>query len=426
MKIAILTMFNDLSPTYSLVNIVKEQLEMFLCDQVEVKMLVSEHCPDQNRIGIFNDPRIEWIKVVNSMNHIPFHWVTYCDKNKIIEPSFFNEAACISKDYVRYLKDVDYCILHDILYQGIHLLHNVALRNAQKQLPNVHFLAFTHSMPNEYQSFDYPLNCLYQAMENTTFIYPTKCGLEALARQYNTTLPHCAFVHNSVPLFSGMNKEINQISKFIDFSKSELLIIYPGRFNTSKKFHLVAQFAGTFKKVFQKSVSIVFCDFPSADIEVSLYKFMIRDLASKSGLEKSDILFTSDCGFPYGVKRETIFDLFSISNLFICPSFAESFGLTVMEAAARGNYIVLNEAVPALKEVGLALHAHFMRWSAKNFGFDTYETYLPNESLYYNQHALKIIMEMKENPVIHAKTIARTRYSSKWIYEHQLKPLLKK
>ncbi|MEG2080778.1 MAG: glycosyltransferase, partial [Oscillospiraceae bacterium] len=114
----------------------------------------------------------------------------------------------------------------------------------------------------------------------------------------------------------------------------------------------------------------------------------------------------------------------SISNLFICPSYSESFGLTVIEAASRGNYIVLNEAVPALEEIGKNIGAYFMRWSAKNFGFDTNETYHPSEKMYYIENAKNIIGNMISNPVIKAKTLSRIRYSNKWIYENQLKPLL--
>ncbi|MEG0591456.1 MAG: glycosyltransferase, partial [Lachnospiraceae bacterium] len=205
---------------------------------------------------------------------------------------------------------------------------------------------------------------------------------------------------------------------------SELLMVYPGRLNMAKRFHVVAEFAGYLKKYGGKTVTIIFCDFPSGDISPEMYKFLIKDVGEKNGLEKEEIIFTSDCGFPQGVKRETVLDLFSLSNLFICPSYSESFGLTVMEAASKGNYIVLNEAVPALKEIGENIGAYFMRWSAKNFGYDTYETYQPTKRVYYIEHVQNILRNMECDPAIYAKTVARMRYSNEWIYEHQLKPLL--
>lgn len=37
--------------------------------------------------------------------------------------------------------------MHDIHYQGWHVIHNVAIRKAQENLLNVKFIAFTRSAP---------------------------------------------------------------------------------------------------------------------------------------------------------------------------------------------------------------------------------------------------------------------------------------
>ncbi|MEG0155760.1 MAG: glycosyltransferase [Lachnospiraceae bacterium] len=424
LKIAILTMFNGLSNTYSLVNVVREQLHMLLDHGISVKMLVSESCPEEERRDVFLDERVEWVKIINKEQETTFRWVTYTKSEDKIEEGFYHQAGLIAADFVKQLQDVDVCILHDILYQGVHLVHNVALREAQKQLPRVRFLAFTHSAPAISIEASYPISCMYTEMPNTTFVYPTRSGLEAIAKQYHTQVSRCACVNNSVDVLTGMHEETVHLSQYCDFCKSELLMVYPGRLNMAKRFHVVAEFAGYLKKYGGKTVTIIFCDFPSGDISPEMYKFLIKDVGEKNGLEKEEIIFTSDCGFPQGVKRETVLDLFSLSNLFICPSYSESFGLTVMEAASKGNYMVLNEAVPALEEVGKSIHAYFMRWSAKNFGYDTYETYQPTKRVYYIEHVQNILRNMECDPAIYAKTVARMRYSNEWIYEHQLKPLL--
>ncbi|MEG1547465.1 MAG: glycosyltransferase [Clostridia bacterium] len=426
MRIAILTMFNGLSNTYSLVNVVREQLEMLLKDNMHVKMLVSEHCPDSDRTGIFADERIEWIKIVNSKDGNRFNWKTYTKADDEIAGGFFDEAEIISRDFVKHLADVDICIMHDILYQGVHLLHNVAIRKAQALLPSVKFLSFTHSAPARRIDAPYPINCMFSTMPNTMFVYPTQCGLGALAKQYGTDISNCVCVNNSVDIMLGMDDETVEIGRHIDFTQNEIIIVYPGRLNMAKRFHVIAEFAGCIKRYCSKSVGVVLCDFPSADISPDVYKLIIKDVGVKSGLESKDIIFTSECGFKNGVKRETVFNLFSLSNLFICPSYSESFGLTVIEAASRGNYIILNEAVPALEELGANIHADFMRWSARNFDYDTYENYHPSERVYYIDHAQNILSNMRNNPVIWSKTLSRTRYSNEWIYKNQLKPLLLK
>ncbi|MEG1963358.1 MAG: glycosyltransferase [Clostridia bacterium] len=426
MRVAILTMFNGLSNTYSLVNVVAEQLKMLLDDGVNVKMLVSESCPDSDRYGIFLDTRIEWIKIVNSRGGVPFYWKTYTKATDKIEKSFYDESDIIAEDFKKHLANVDVCIMHDILYQGVHLLHNVAIRKAQLALSNVKFLSFTHSAPATKIDAPYPINCMFSDMPNTTFIYPTECGLPALSKQYGVGVEKCVAINNSVDTLIGVQNETKIIAQNIDLFSKDVLIVYPARLNMSKRFHIIAQFGGLMKQYCKKNVGIIFCDFASADINPETYKLIISDYGAQNGLDKNDLLFTSNCGFANGVKRETVFDLFALSNLFMCPSYSESFGLTVIEAASRGNFIVLNEAVPALKEIGDSLNAYYMRWSARNFDFETTETYHPNEQLYYIENAQNILIKMQNNPVINAKTLARTRYSNCWIYQNQLKPLLQK
>lgn len=152
---------------------------------------------------------------------------------------------------------------------------------------------------------------------------------------------------------------------------------------------------------------------------------MIRTEGKKYGLPADNLLFTSDIGYPLGFPREGVMELFQLSNLFICPSYSESFGLTVLEAASRGNFLVLNQAVPALQELGEKLGAYFLRWDARNFGFDTRETYNPSEQAYYEDHGRDILRRMDSDPALFAKTLVRTHYSHRWVMENQLLPLLK-
>ena len=45
MKVALLTMFNGLDSSYSLVNVVAEQVRMLLDANIETRILVSDICP---------------------------------------------------------------------------------------------------------------------------------------------------------------------------------------------------------------------------------------------------------------------------------------------------------------------------------------------------------------------------------------------
>lgn len=425
MKVAILTMFNGLSKTYSLVNVVAEHLKMLLDADIDTKVLVSEDCPDTDRTGIFAEERIKWVKITNRLKEKQIHWYDYSQPDGQLHDTFFDEADKISQDFVTHLNDVDVCIMHDIHYQGWHLIHNVAIRKAQKQLPDLKFIAVTHSAPvNRPPKPKYPFSCRYTSMPNTIYVYPTQSGISALAKQYDVPEGRCRTVYNTLDLVFSMSDDIKAVQKEVDLISPDILIVYPGRFTTGKKFEKVAALAGAIKKKTELNVKVIFCDFPSMDIEPQKYKNAIKKIGSFFGLDNSDMVFTSDIGYPSGFPRSAVLELFTLSNLFICPSYSESFGLTVLEAASRGNFLVLNEMVPALEEIGKKLKAYFMRWDARNFGFDTKENYRPSEQFYLEEHALSIVDCMRDNPTIFAKTLTRQKFSPQWVWYNQLQPLL--
>lgn len=418
-------MFNGLSTTYSLVNVVAEHLKMLLDAGIETKLLVSETCPDGDRTGIFADERLKWVKITNRLGDKQIHWHDYAQPDGELHDTFFDEADAIAQDFVTHLADVTICIMHDIHYQGWHLIHNVALRKAQEKLPAVKFIAVTHSAPvNRPPNPKWPFSCRYSPMPNTTYVYPTFSGIGALAKQYNVPEGKCRVIYNSLDPMAQMSDAVKAVNKQVNLLRPDILIVYPGRFTTGKKFEKVAALAGAIKKRTELTVGVIFCDFPSMDIQPEKYKNAISKIGCYFGLDDCDMAFTSDLGYPEGFPRSGVFELFTLSNLFICPSYSESFGLTVLEAASRGNFLVLNEKVPALEELGKKLRAYFMRWDARNFGFDTKENYRPSEQLYLEEHALMIVDRMRDNAVLSAKTLARQKFCPQWVWYNQLQPLL--
>ncbi len=425
MKVAILTMFCGLSSTYSLVNVVADQIRMLLRCGISVKVLVSETCPNSERKDIFLHPSVEWVKIVNTRRGIPFTWHDYSSGTGRVHSTFFEEADAIAKDLIKNLADTDVCILHDILYQGWHLVHNIAIRQARKELPRLRFLAFTHSLPaSRPAKLEYPFSARFTDMPDTRFIYPTQSGIPALARQYDVPEEKCAVVSNTIPLLQTMSQAVQQLADSVDLMTPEILVVYPARLTPGKRPDKVAALAGSIKSSAGKTIRVIFCDFPSADILSGLYKQMIRTEGKKFGLCEDDLVFTSDLGFPEGFPRQAVFELFQLSNLFICPSYSESFGLTVLEAGSRGNFLVLNEAVPALKELGEQLGAYLMRWDARNFGYDTHEKYHPSEKVYYEEHGSLIARLMQEDHSLNVKTVIRNSYNPQRICQKQLLPLL--
>ena len=425
MKVAVLTMFNGLDTHYSPVGVVAEHLKMLLEAGIPTKVLVSQDCPDEDRKGVFADERLEWVKITNRLDGRRIHWHDYCRPNGNLHATFFAEAETVAADLRNALSDVNVCAMHDIHFQGRHLVHNVAVRKAQENLPKVRFVAFTHSVPqNKPPVLKYPFSCRYTPMPNTVYVYPTRSGIPALARQYGIAESRCRVVSNCLDPFDFVGEDIKRLQAQTDLLTPDILMVCAGRLSPGKQFEKAAALAGAIRKMTELRVKVVFCEFPCTDIQPENYKRTVRAAGCQNGLEDADMVFTSDFGWPQGFPRSGVLGLFTLSNLFVCSSCSESFGITVLEAASRGNFLVVNEAVPALEELGKRLGAYMMRWDARNFGFDTKETYLPNETAYLQKHAEKIAERMKNDPVLRAKTSVRNEFNPRWIWENQLESVL--
>ncbi len=421
MKIAFLTMFNGFSTTYSLVKVVAEQIKMILkYSDYEVTLFVSETCDMSESFGIYLDKKLKIETIANKIDDTQIQWVDYDITNEL-DKNFYKEVAIIEKDMVEKLKGFDLCIMHDILYQGVHLIHNLAIRKAQEKLDNLRFIACTHSMPLEYQNLEYPFNQRFCDMPKTIFTYPTASGLKALSEQYNVDMNKCRLLYNSIPITENLHPLVKELEYKTDFLNNDILVVYPARLTQDKKFDKVAMLCGSLGKANNIKVKVIFCDFPSEDLDSQKYKKWVKTKAKEFGLKKDNIIFTSDFGYKNGIDRKAVLDLFKLSNLFICPSYAESFSLTVLEAGLNGNFLVLNEAQPALNELGINLGAYFMKWDAKNFGFETKEEYLPKEEDYYIENAKEIYSQILATSTLNTKKVILKKFSSSYIWTNQLK-----
>ncbi|MEI3580797.1 MAG: hypothetical protein V8Q30_12885 [Acutalibacteraceae bacterium] len=88
------------------------------------------------------------MQVVNTRQGSPITWNDYSGSIGRVHDSFFEEADPIARDLVRCLDGVDFRLMHYILYQGWHLVHNIAVPyRPQEQLPAPLFVEFTVSLP---------------------------------------------------------------------------------------------------------------------------------------------------------------------------------------------------------------------------------------------------------------------------------------
>lgn len=410
-------------------NVIADQLKMLLEAGISVKLLLHEYCDTSGAYDIFLDKRIEWRFFRNSINGKRLVLYNYKLETKIHE-KFYMEADFISDDLVEKLSDIDVCILHDIFYQGSYLVFNIALRKAQKKLPNVKFISFTHSIPcfTPKGGTEWPFSGYSTSMPNTTYVSLSNSGIPVIAETYKIPQSEVFIINNCLDPMQFMCTEVKGISRKFDFLSSDIFIIYPARLIGLKRHDNVSALAGTLKTVSKKNIKLMFCDSLTNEINnneiAEKYKNFIRSVGVSFGLDNSDMVFTSDLGYINGLPRTAILDFFSLSNLLIIPSITESFSLIMLEAACRGNYLVLNSNVPVFQEISKELNAFLLNWE-EAYGGDIVNTEnFARAKAYLEGKARIIIRNMDMESIIHNKTHIRKRYSLQWIWNNQLKKLL--
>ena len=111
--------------------------------------------------------------------------------------------------------------------------------------------------------------------------------------------------------------------------------------------------------------------------------------------------------------------------MFIFPSETETYGLVALEAAATGAYLVLNEELAPLKEVG-GLHAMFMPWDADLKNVKTVRHWMPSAREAMHQYARAIYPEISTNRILRQKMRVLNEYDAINVARRYWEPLFYK
>ena len=242
------------------------------------------------------------------------------------------------------------------------------------------------------------------------------------AEMYTGTLDDIRIVYNALDprSFYEMNPLASSLVDKYKLLDADIVDVYPlssTRFD-GKKPKTVIKILGQMKKQ-GKSVRFV-C--PNAHANADREKRAIEEIIQygiKEGLTREEIIFTSLEGKEYegGVPRETVRDLFKLSNLFIFPTISENCPLILLEAALSKCLLVLNESFPPLRD--------FFGKNALYFKFGSLleNVSYSDEEKWFHDVAFIIIAELNKNKPLNAFTHLKQKFNYDWIFKNQLEPL---
>lgn len=405
--IGILTSFYNFDNSYSLCTVVKDQLTALVKYGYKTVLFVLPNFKDDDKIP----EGVEIRKIVPQIILEPYRELNFPDYWK-------EDAKKVQEAMEANMTDIDFLICHDIFFIDTYLPYNIGMRDATPKLPNLkQIFAWTHSAPSRQEKLkDNPHANRYSLPPKTTLVYLNHDKTIDLAEMYGTWLKSVRVVRNSRDPRTcwDLDPFVIKILDEYDILSADIIstiALSTPRMLSGKGLDKAIKIHSKFKELGYKTKMIV-CN---AHANAPKDQKMIEDLyiwAKDRGIEREDLIFTSQNGFIHGVSNKVVSDFFRLSNVFIFPTVSENSSLVLAEAMLSGNLLILNKKVGTLLEHAgsKALYLDFTYRDENNEG-------------YYLDLAKIIASEFENDKSLQVKRKVFKEQNYDIIFKNQIEPL---
>ena len=436
-KIAVLTTFMELPVAYGLVPVVLNQLHMLVDNGYQPTLIAmegfSKHA-DVSRIpeGVIVDDCLPFVHFfdyqLGTMKQT--HPVDYKGKHEKGKPLTNFDAQV--KKFVEVLepklKEFDVVITHDAVFQTWFVTLNQAIRFIGERNPNIKWLHWLHSGPSVKPDAPvYPHTLRYNPMKNSWLVSPNDSMKPAFASMYNAPIKSVKTVYHTFdPMkFFGMHSLSKQMIKKHGLFDCDIVCIWPTRLDAylpkgcDHAVHVMAQL----NKLCD--AKLVFLNSWSNSSAAKNAIVSLRKQAEIWGLPQENLIFSSEEGkeWELGVPQQVVRDMLNIAELFILPSETETFSMAMVEAAVCKCLCILNGTLHVMKELG-GDEVLYGLWDVDHSGKRITQTYNPNPMRYWMDRAKEYYDTIKNNKALMQHRKVLQKFSSKWVFKNQLKPLI--
>lgn len=408
MKVAILSHFQQFSPSYALAVGWYERAKMMEYFGVDFTFFTAKNCPP----GSF--PHQESVlKTIPGSKPFDF------------------KVAEFTEQYLELLHDFDVVLTADMIYQrkGNFLAWNQAARNCARLIKPwwCHWIHSSWTTRPVSLNMKDPDSLRYTMMDRSFLVYLNESESGNLVQMYDTDTDHVRFVHNPKDprVFYNMHPFSWEIIKRLKLYEKDVVCVFPHcstRMEAKGIDAVLRTIAGL--KAVGLSVGLVFCNANARKVQPEIEQK--RGHAALMGLEEgTDYMFTHDLDSFAPMPRQVVRDLMQISNIFVFGSWRETTGNVFQEAQISNNLLVLNENLPCLKELARKDKVVWLKNTYKTPGRRDGQTgdlqnvgYAPDEKKYFTQLAQVQIM-----PKLDSKRYMWA-FSFERIWKTQMEPLL--
>jgi len=432
-RVAILTTFDGVQEAYSLNIVTQMQLKMLVMHDYKPVFIATKG---------FKAPENSWYahKDVEIRNYSPVAKANSTDGYKDSE-AFQAEAEAMAVELQEALKDVDVVITHDVIYQPDALKHKMACMITAKKMPQILWLHWVHSatapalLARVFKEDGKPIKKDYEEMvkqpvPNSLIVYPNDYDIPRVAQVFNVNEPVVKAVNHPMDITKYFDPLLEKLIFGNDMLNADMICTYPLRLDRGKQPELVIKIMAAIKAQ-GKSIRIIIADFHSTGGDKVTYRDELKKLGDELGLEPAkELIFLSDI-WASEAPQKVIYDLQSISNVFILPSKSETYSLVAQEAMRFGAVMMLNQDFPPLRSVygDFPLYNKFsstidIMQDVKEMNAGTTDTTYKNEWEYWTMCATRIMAQYEISRSLNERDFIRKNRNLQTIFKTKIEPLI--
>ena len=460
-SVAILTTFQDLPSSYGLVPVVLNQIKQLVSHGWEVGFYTQAGFEQHIDSGDV-PPGAELIPRVPFMHIYDYQEGTKEQKCKVdargervknrVRTNLAKQVKAVEEALEPWLMEYPVVITHDILFQGWFIPHNQAVRNIAKRHPEIRWIHWLHSGPCEMPSpLKYPHTLRHSGMDNSVFVSPNDSMRQKFAEMYDVPVSKVKTVYHifdpveeyNLHPFSVQLIEKHQLYSCDALAVWATRVDHPEPKGMYEAIHLISMM----NKI--ADVKFLFLNSWSGSEKAKLNIESLKAEAEKWGMPNGNLIFSSEESKKYenGVPHEVVDNMLRVGDMFVLPSKSETCSLSMLEAAANKNMLILNEDLTVMKELagdradyilagsdwgGTKVTRHY--WKDDTQKEEDPEAYWREQAHtllarlgyvdYHCEHCGKPLGKIGAyNPLRQHRHVLKY-FNSDWIYENQLRSLL--
>ncbi|MFA5261601.1 MAG: glycosyltransferase, partial [Candidatus Omnitrophota bacterium] len=282
---------------------------------------------------------------------------THATQAEVIQ-EFKDLEERIYKNLKSELANQDVIIIHNVMTVRLNLPFTAALHRLIKENPLKHFVVYVHNAEDVVHD-QYPLNLVNLSKEkpdNVTYVTVSDHYRQLLARQYGINPRDIVIINPGIHAYSALSvsskaREIFHANRLCD---QDLVLVFPTRVDWNKDITKAVEIVGALNDRGLKTKLVLavpqvgsFDDFMTKLFEQlkeeneekkQVFNGLLRPIAEKYVV----FVDTASVQDPL-LHRQLIMDLLALADFLVFPSWMETFGMPLLEAASVRTGIIASD-----------------------------------------------------------------------------------